>query len=62
MRKPSKAGILEYFHCADCEILSESAKKNGGQVFEAKWSIGKDGYVAINGDTEANAIGLRSFK
>ena len=51
-----------YFHCDDCEILSARAQINGGQVFQAKWSIGKDGYIAIIGDTEGNAIGLHSFK
>lgn len=62
MRKPSQEGTLVYFHCDDCEILSVRAQKNGGQVFKAKWSIGKEGYIAIIGDTEGNAIGLHSFK
>ena len=62
MRKPSQEGTMVYFHCADCQVQSELAKKNGGQVFRAKWSIGQDGFVAIIGDTEGNAIGLHSFK
>ena len=61
MRKPSQEGTLVYFHCVDCEILSVRVQNNGGQVFKAKWSIGKDGYIAIIGDTEGNAISLHSF-
>jgi len=62
MRKPSQEGTMVYFHCDDCQVQSELAKKNGGQVFRAKWSIGSDGFIAIIGDTEGNAIGLHSFK
>ena len=62
MRKPSLEGTMIYFHCDDCQIQSELVKKNGGQVFRAKWSIGQDGFIAIIGDTEGNAIGLHSFK
>lgn len=62
MRKPSQEGTLVYFHCDDCAVQSELAKKNGGQVFREKWSIGQDGFIAIIGDTEGNAIGLHSFK
>ena len=62
MRKPSQEGTLIYFHCDDCQTQSELAKQNGGQVFKEKWSIGQDGFIAIIGDTEGNAIGLHSFK
>ena len=62
MRKPSQEGTMVYFHCDDCQMQSELAKKNGGQVFREKWSIGQDGFIAIIGDTEGNAIGLHSFK
>ena len=62
MRKPSQEGTLIYFHCDDCEIQVERAKKYGGQIFREKWSIGQDGFIAIIGDTEGNAIGLHSFK
>ena len=62
MRKPSKEGTMVYFHCDDCQTQSELAKKNGGKVFREKWSIGQDGFIAIIGDTEGNAIGLHSFK
>ena len=62
MRKPSLEGTMVYFHCDDCATQSELAKKNGGQVFRSKWNIGQDGFIAIIGDTEGNAIGLHSFK
>jgi len=62
MRKPSKEGTMVYFHCEDCQTQSELAKKMGGKVFRAKWSIGPDGFIAIIGDTEGNSIGLHSFK
>jgi predicted enzyme related to lactoylglutathione lyase len=62
MRKPFQEGTLVYFHCDDCEILSVPAQRNVGQVFKAKWRIGKDGYIAVIGNTEGNAIGLHSFK
>jgi predicted enzyme related to lactoylglutathione lyase len=62
MRSPSKEGTLIYFHCDDCQTQSELAIKNGGKVYRTKWSIGPDGFIAIIGDTEGNAIGLHSFK
>lgn len=61
MRRPSAEGNLIYFHCDDCQIQSERAISNGGAVFRSKWSIGKEGFIAIIGDTEGNAIGLHSF-
>lgn len=62
MRKPSPQGTMVYFHCEDCEVQSQRAQKSGGQVFRAKWSLGSDGFIAIIGDTEGNAIGLHSFQ
>lgn len=62
MRRPSVEGTMVYFHCENCEVQLQRAKKNGGQVFKAKWSIGPDGFIAIIGDSEGNAIGLHSFK
>ena len=62
MRKPSSEGTIVYFECEDCEQQSNLALLHGGQVFKSKWSIGDEGFVAIIGDTEGNAIGLHSFK
>ena len=61
MRKPSVEGNMIYFHCDDCQIIAERAVKNGGTIFRNKWSIGKEGFIAIIGDSEGNAIGLHSF-
>jgi predicted enzyme related to lactoylglutathione lyase len=62
MRKPSTEGVMIYFHCDDCAEPIRLAKLHGGKMFKEKWSIGHDGYIAIIGDTEGNAIGLHSFK
>ncbi len=61
MRKPSQEGTIVYFHCNDCEIQAKLALENGGKIYRNKWSIGSDGFIAIIGDSEGNAIGLHSF-
>jgi len=62
MRKPSSEGTLVYFHCDDCAVQIAIALQNGGQLFRPKSSIGPNGFIAIIGDTEGNAIGLHSFE
>ena len=62
MRKPSIDGTIVYFHVEDCAIESALALENGGAVYRPKWNIGQDGYIAIIGDSEGNAIGLHSFQ
>jgi predicted enzyme related to lactoylglutathione lyase len=62
MRKPSLEGTMVYLHCDDCDQQTRLAQENGGQIFKSKWSIGNEGYIAIIGDTEGNAIGLHSFQ
>lgn len=62
MRKPSREGTLVYFHVEDCGVIAERAASLGAQVFRPKWSIGADGFIAIIGDSEGNAIGLHSFR
>lgn len=59
-RKPSLEGTMVYFSCDDCAITTELAIQNGGSVYKSKWSIGQQGFIAIIGDTEGNAIGLHS--
>ena len=61
LRKPSLDGTLVYFHCEDCAVQSTIALQNGGQLFKPKSSIGPNGFIAMIGDTEGNAIGLHSF-
>jgi predicted enzyme related to lactoylglutathione lyase len=62
LRQPSESGTLVYFHCDDCGLTSELVISNGGAIFRPKLSVGEDGFIAIVGDTEGNAIGLHSFK
>ncbi|SMC77318.1 VOC family protein [Polynucleobacter kasalickyi] len=62
MRRPSLEGTLVYFHSHDCAVQSAIALQNGGQLFKPKSSIGPNGFIAIIGDTEGNAIGLHSFE
>lgn len=61
MRKPSVEGALVYFSCSDCAIQAQRAVEHGGQNYKAKTSIGPNGFIAIIGDSEGNAIGLHSF-
>ncbi len=62
MRKPTTEGVMVYFSCEDCAVESQLAMDHGGHVFKAKRSIGNNGFIAIIGDTEGNAIGLHSIK
>lgn len=61
MRKPSTQGVMVYFSCEDCAVQQALALDNGGQVFKPKFKIGDNGFIAIVGDSEGNAIGLHSF-
>jgi predicted enzyme related to lactoylglutathione lyase len=61
MKQPSTEGALVYFSCADCAQQTALALQHGGQVFKPKFSIGPNGFIAIVGDSEGNAIGLHSF-
>ncbi len=61
MKQPSTEGALVYFSCADCAVECELAVNAGGRVYKPKQGIGANGFVAIIGDSEGNAIGLHSF-
>jgi hypothetical protein len=61
MRQPSHEGTMVYFSCEDCDKTVALALEHGGVVHKPKWSIGDQGFIAIIGDTEGNAIGLHSF-
>jgi predicted enzyme related to lactoylglutathione lyase len=61
MRKPSTQGVMVYFSCADCATQQALARENGGQVFKSKFKIGDNGFIAIIGDSEGNAIELHLF-
>ena len=60
-RLPSVQGTLVYFHVDDCAVVLERARVLGAPIHRDKWSIGADGFIAIIGDLQGNAIGLHSF-
>jgi predicted enzyme related to lactoylglutathione lyase len=62
MKQPSTEGVLLYFSCEDCLVQQQLAAAHGGRVFKEKFGIGGNGFIAIVGDSEGNAIGLHSFK
>jgi predicted enzyme related to lactoylglutathione lyase len=53
---------LIYFNCDDCSTEESRVKENGGQVQQAKMSIGEYGFCAMATDTEGNMFGLHSQK
>ena len=55
-------GTIVYFSCANCAVEARRAKKNGGEIFKKKFSIGEYGFIALVVDTEGNMIGLHSMK
>jgi len=61
-RRPTTEGVMVYFSCEDCAVEAQRAIDHGGRVFKSKRSIGPNGFIAIIGDTEGNAIGLHSIK
>lgn len=61
LKQPTTEGALVYFSCVDCSHESELAVQAGGRVYKPKSSIGPNGFIAIIGDSEGNAIGLHSF-
>ena len=62
IRQPTKEGALVYFSCKDCTSEVALAVQHGGKVFKDKFNIGANGFIAIIGDCEGNAIGLHSFQ
>ena len=60
MKKPSTEGVLVYFSCEDCATQQALAVEHGGKIFKPKFSIDPNGFIAIIGDSEGNAIGLHS--
>jgi predicted enzyme related to lactoylglutathione lyase len=62
MKKPSTEGALVYFSCLDCAVQIQRAMDHGGCIYKSKTSIGPNGFIAIIGDSEGNAIGLHSLQ
>ena len=61
-RQPTTEGVMVYFSCEDCAVEAQRAIDHGGRIFKPKHGIGTNGFIAIIGDTEGNAIGLHSMK
>ncbi len=60
-----KAGgnsTIVYFGCEDCAVEESRVVASGGQVHQAKMSIGEHGFISLLVDTEGNTIGLHSMK
>lgn len=53
---------LVYFACEDCAIEESRIEGAGGQVNQAKMSIGEYGFISQAVDTEGNMFGLHSMK
>jgi predicted enzyme related to lactoylglutathione lyase len=54
-------GTLIYFSCEDCAVEASRAVDNGGQLHQARMSIGDYGFIALVLATEGNMIGLHSM-
>ncbi len=57
---PSQKGTMVYLHVDDVAVALEHVKKNGGEVFNPKSSIGEFGFVGHFIDSEGNLVGLHS--
>ncbi|PID49449.1 MAG: lactoylglutathione lyase [Proteobacteria bacterium] len=55
-------GTLVYLFCQDCGAAAVRAQENGGRIFKDKFSIGKEGFIALIVDTEGNIVGLHSYQ
>ena len=60
--KPTKNGVVIYFHSEDIDKTLDLVTQNGGQVLYPKTSIGDLGFVAEFEDTEGNRIALHQPK
>ncbi len=59
--EPGSGGTLVYFNCDDCSVEEGRVEGAGGQVLQAKMSLGEHGFCSIVMDTEGNSIGLYSM-
>ena len=59
---PVTGGTIVYFGTQDCTAEESKVKEAGGQVMQAKMSIGEFGFVSVCMDTEGNLFGLSSMK
>lgn len=52
------SGTIPYFHCDEVAEEADRVLEAGGQIHQAKKSIGQFGFMALAVDTEGNMIGL----
>jgi predicted enzyme related to lactoylglutathione lyase len=60
--KPSKVGTRVYLSVESVDDVLARVVKAGGKIAQAKYSIGKPGYIAVIEDSEGNVVGLNSLK
>jgi len=59
--KPSRVGSRVYLSVESIDDVLGRVVKAGGKIAQAKYSIGKPGFIAIIEDTEGNSVGLHSI-
>jgi hypothetical protein len=60
--KPARVGTRVYLSVESVDDAISKVEKAGGKVVQAKYSIGKPGFIAVIEDTEGNVVGLNSLK
>lgn len=55
-------GTIVYFDSEDCSVEEARIEAAGGQVHQAKMSIGPHGHIVLGVDTEGNMFGIHSMK
>jgi hypothetical protein len=61
MKSPSTEGVLVYFSCENCNEVCARALAHGGKVYKPTTSVGPNGFIAIIGDSEGNALGVHAL-
>ena len=51
-----------YFSSSDCAIEATRIEQAGGQIHQAKMSIGPHGFIVLGIDTEGNIFGIHSMQ
>ena len=59
---PASAGTIVYFNSTDCTTEEARVEAAGGEVLQAKHSIGEFGFMTLFKDCEGNVIGLHSMQ
>jgi len=59
---PTSSGTIIYFMSEDCTTEESKVVDAGGEVLQAKHSLGENGFMSLLKDTEGNIIGLHSMQ